>query len=162
MLNAFYHFCNSWFLFQFQTPSTSVQDIINAVDVYLIKSTIPQRLIGAQCPVNGTVFNQVEFEDFVLPNRPTYYRIHPFYLRMQPVIRVQVGIHTSVSLCVVIILCLDPFPQWGCSVWLCQDPSLVTALVNLGTWLIWYICCENVSSLPMYLTTRQDWNWFGT
>nr|XP_021187332.2 uncharacterized protein LOC110374084 [Helicoverpa armigera] len=71
------------------TPSTSVQDIINAVDVYLIKSTIPQRLIGAQCPVNGTVFNQVEFEDFVLPNRPTYYRIHPFYLRMQPVIRVQ-------------------------------------------------------------------------
>lgn len=71
------------------TTSTSVQDIVAAVDTFLVKSDIPQRLMGPQCPFNNTVFNQVEFEDFVLPNRPMLYRIHPFYLRLQDLIRVQ-------------------------------------------------------------------------
>ncbi|XP_075971881.1 uncharacterized protein LOC142973766 [Anticarsia gemmatalis] len=72
-----------------RTASSSVQDVIDSVDLYLVKSNIPMRLIGAQCPFNGTEFPQIEFEDFVLPDRPTYYRIHPFYLRQQPLVQVQ-------------------------------------------------------------------------
>lgn len=74
----------------FKTPSTNVADIIETVDTYLIKSIIPKRMIGVQCSFNGTDFNQVEYEDLVLPNRQTSYRIHPFYLRDQSMIEVQV------------------------------------------------------------------------
>ncbi|CAB3239919.1 unnamed protein product [Arctia plantaginis] len=72
-----------------RTPSTRVQNVIDAVDDFLLKNHIPSRLIGPQCPFNNTVFKQVEYEDFVLPNRPMYYRIHPFYLQQQPLIQVQ-------------------------------------------------------------------------
>ncbi|KAJ8735515.1 hypothetical protein PYW07_007135 [Mythimna separata] len=72
-----------------QTASRSVQDVIAAVDTHLVKSNIPQRLVGAQCAFNGTRFSQVEYEDFALPGRPVFYRMHPFYLRQQALIRVQ-------------------------------------------------------------------------
>ncbi|KAJ8736411.1 hypothetical protein PYW08_007067 [Mythimna loreyi] len=72
-----------------QTASRSVQDVIVAVDTYVVKSNIPQRLVGAQCPFNNSRFDQVEYEDFVLPGRPAYYRIHPYYLRLQSLIRIQ-------------------------------------------------------------------------
>ncbi|KAJ0182570.1 hypothetical protein K1T71_001939 [Dendrolimus kikuchii] len=71
------------------TTSISVHDVIEAVDTHLIKSNIPMTIFGVQCPVNGTVYNQTEYEDFVLPGRQTYYRIHPFYLRQQPMIQIQ-------------------------------------------------------------------------
>lgn len=48
--------------------------------------------MGAQCQVNDTIFEQVEYEDFVLPNRQTHYRIHPFYLKQQALVQVQVQI----------------------------------------------------------------------
>lgn len=67
-----------------------MHDVIEAVDTHLIKSNIPMRIFGVQCPVNGTIYNQTEYEDFVLPGRQTYYRIHPFYLRQQSIIQIQV------------------------------------------------------------------------
>lgn len=72
-----------------QTASTSVSDVIKVVDLYLVKSKIPMRLMGPQCPFNDTVFSQVEFEDFIVPNKAIYYRIHSFYLRQQSLIQVQ-------------------------------------------------------------------------
>nr|XP_037867185.1 uncharacterized protein LOC101741587 isoform X1 [Bombyx mori] len=71
------------------TTSTSVSDVINGVDTYVVQNSIPMRLMGAQCQVNDTIFEQVEYEDFVLPNRQTHYRIHPFYLRQQALVQVQ-------------------------------------------------------------------------
>ncbi|CAH0592402.1 unnamed protein product [Chrysodeixis includens] len=72
-----------------RTPSTSVQDVADAVDTYIVKSNIPTRLMGAQCPFNNTAFLQVEYEDYVLPNRQAFYRIHPYYLRQQNFVQVQ-------------------------------------------------------------------------
>ncbi|KAG6457705.1 hypothetical protein O3G_MSEX010456 [Manduca sexta] len=69
--------------------STAVSDVIDSVDTYLVKSNIPIRIMGAQCPFNGSVFDQIEYEDFVLPGRQTFYRIHPFYLRQQALTQVQ-------------------------------------------------------------------------
>ncbi|XP_026319841.1 uncharacterized protein LOC113230229 isoform X1 [Hyposmocoma kahamanoa] len=69
--------------------SSNVQDVISTVDTLLVKSEIPSRIFGAHCPFNGTVFNQTEYEDFVLPSRTRTYRIHPFYLMQQPLVNVQ-------------------------------------------------------------------------
>ncbi|XP_049877861.1 uncharacterized protein LOC126375058 [Pectinophora gossypiella] len=71
------------------TPSTRVQDVINTVDTFLVKSEIPTSIFGPHCPVNGTTYNQTEYEDFVLPGRLRSYRIHPFYMRRQNLINVQ-------------------------------------------------------------------------
>lgn len=65
-------------------------DVVNAVDIFLVKSEIPTRIIGAQCPFNDTVFNLVPYEDFVTPGWEQSYRIHPFYLQQQALINVQV------------------------------------------------------------------------
>ncbi|XP_052757792.1 uncharacterized protein LOC113518327 isoform X2 [Galleria mellonella] len=75
-----------------QLPSSNVQDVIKSVDTNLVKSEIPTSVIGVHCPFNGTVFEQVEYEDFVLPNRIMAYRIHPFYLREQQLISIQIPI----------------------------------------------------------------------
>ncbi|CAK1601953.1 unnamed protein product [Parnassius mnemosyne] len=69
--------------------SSSVLDVTNAIDTYLIKSDIPKKIVGAQCPINGTWYDQVPYEDAILPGRKQYYRIHPFYLRQQARIHVQ-------------------------------------------------------------------------
>ncbi|CAG4979028.1 unnamed protein product [Parnassius apollo] len=69
--------------------STNVLDVTNAIDTYLIKSDIPKKVVGAQCPFNGTWYDQVPYEDAILPGRKQYYRIHPFYLLHQARIHVQ-------------------------------------------------------------------------
>ncbi|CAF4791555.1 unnamed protein product [Pieris macdunnoughi] len=69
--------------------STSVSDVISAVNTYLVKNEIPSRIVSTQCPFNGTDFVQVPYEDNVLPTREQPYRIHPFYLRQQNLIQIQ-------------------------------------------------------------------------
>ncbi|XP_073958297.1 uncharacterized protein [Choristoneura fumiferana] len=71
------------------TESTSVTDVVNAVDIFLVKNEIPTRIIGAQCPFNDTVFNLIPYEDFVTPGWEQSYRIHPFYLQQQALLNVQ-------------------------------------------------------------------------
>ncbi|KAL0851229.1 hypothetical protein ABMA28_007073 [Loxostege sticticalis] len=73
-----------------QTSATTVTSVIEAVDTLVVKSEIPTRIFGPHCPFNGSSFDQVEYEDFVLPNRKVTYRIHPFYLRQQPLINIHV------------------------------------------------------------------------
>ncbi|XP_059061798.1 uncharacterized protein LOC131854650 [Achroia grisella] len=72
-----------------QLSSSNVQDVIKSVEINMVKSEIPTSIMGVHCPFNGTVFEQLEYEDFVLPNQIMAYRIHPFYLRQQPIIAVQ-------------------------------------------------------------------------
>lgn len=81
-----------------QVASSNVQDVISTVDTLLVKSEIPSRIFGAHCPFNGTVFNQTEYEDFVLPSRTRTYRIHPFYLMQQPLVNVQVLIYFKIMI----------------------------------------------------------------
>ncbi|CAH0724810.1 unnamed protein product, partial [Brenthis ino] len=69
--------------------SNSVKDVISAIEENLVKSIIPSRIFGGQCPVNGTEFYQVPYEDYVLPGREQQYRIHPFYLKQQPIVHLQ-------------------------------------------------------------------------
>ncbi|XP_072936696.1 uncharacterized protein [Epargyreus clarus] len=69
--------------------STAVSDAIHVVDTYIGNRDVPMRIFGPQCPVNGTVYEQVPYEDYILPGREQNYRIHPFYLRLQPLITVQ-------------------------------------------------------------------------
>ncbi|XP_013135275.1 PREDICTED: uncharacterized protein LOC106100794 [Papilio polytes] len=71
-------------------PSTCVQEIATAIDTFMIKNDIPKRIVGPACPSNGTTFDQIEYEDSVLLKMKRGYRIHPFYLRQQPLIRIQV------------------------------------------------------------------------
>ncbi|KAI5640520.1 hypothetical protein NE865_07065 [Phthorimaea operculella] len=71
------------------TASSRVQDVISAVDTLLVKSEVPTRIFGPHCPFNGTVYNQTEYEDFVISGRERTYRIHPFYLRQQPLVNVK-------------------------------------------------------------------------
>ncbi|XP_013175932.1 PREDICTED: uncharacterized protein LOC106124033 [Papilio xuthus] len=70
-------------------PSTCVQDVASAINTFMIKNDIPKRIFGAACPSNGTTFYQIEYEDSVMAKTKRGYRIHPFYLRQQPLIRVQ-------------------------------------------------------------------------
>ncbi|XP_063821116.1 uncharacterized protein LOC135071258 [Ostrinia nubilalis] len=72
------------------TTSTSVASVIEAVDASVVRSVIPTRIFGPHCPFNGSSFDQVEYEDFVLPERKVIYRIHPFHLRLQPLINIQI------------------------------------------------------------------------
>lgn len=65
-------------------------DVTKAVDTHLINSDIPKKIVGVQCLFNGTLFDQIPYEDSVLPGRKEFYRIHPFYMRQQPRIHVQV------------------------------------------------------------------------
>ncbi|XP_032529388.2 uncharacterized protein LOC116779252 [Danaus plexippus] len=69
--------------------SNSVIDVIRTVDIHLVKNIIPFRIIGPQCPVNGTNYFQTPYENYVLPYREQFYRIHPFYLRQQSLINIQ-------------------------------------------------------------------------
>ncbi|RVE41787.1 hypothetical protein evm_013556 [Chilo suppressalis] len=69
--------------------STNVNDVVEAVDTFVVKNEIPTRIFGAHCPFNGTTFEQREYEDFVLPERKVTYRIHPFHMQQQSLIRVQ-------------------------------------------------------------------------
>lgn len=73
-----------------QIESNSVIDVIRTVDIHLVKNIIPFRIIGPQCPVNGTNYFQTPYENYVLPHREQFYRIHPFYLRQQSLINIQV------------------------------------------------------------------------
>ncbi|CAH2050321.1 unnamed protein product, partial [Iphiclides podalirius] len=70
-------------------PSTCVKDVTTAIDNFLIKNEIPKKIVGAQCPFNGTLYDQIPYEDAVLPGRLQNYRVHPFYMRQQPRIHVQ-------------------------------------------------------------------------
>ncbi|XP_053612544.1 uncharacterized protein LOC128676451 [Plodia interpunctella] len=72
-----------------QLASASVHNVIEAVDMNIVQNEIPTVLMGMHCPFNGTTFEQTEYEDFVLPSRTKGYRIHPYYLRLQPLISVQ-------------------------------------------------------------------------
>ncbi|KAM3967569.1 uncharacterized protein ACR2FA_010888 [Aphomia sociella] len=69
--------------------SSNVQDVINSVNADVVKADIPTSIMGVHCPFNGTVYEQLEYEDSVLPNHVMSYRIHPFYMRQQPLIAVQ-------------------------------------------------------------------------
>ncbi|XP_068626464.1 uncharacterized protein [Battus philenor] len=69
--------------------STCVRDVILSMDKFLRKFDIEKKIIGAQCSFNGTVFEQILYEDAVLPGRRQRYRIHPFYLRQRTRIQVQ-------------------------------------------------------------------------
>ncbi|CAH2238202.1 uncharacterized protein LOC120630414 [Pararge aegeria] len=69
--------------------SNALADVIDAIYTNLVKTDIPSRIFGSQCEVNGTEFMQVQYEDHVLPGRKQTYRIHPFYLKQQPIIHVQ-------------------------------------------------------------------------
>ncbi|XP_023945724.2 uncharacterized protein LOC112051350 [Bicyclus anynana] len=69
--------------------SNAMTDVIEAIYTNLVKTEIPSRIFGSQCEVNSTEFFQVQYEDHVLPGRKQTYRIHPFYLKQQPIIHVQ-------------------------------------------------------------------------
>ncbi|KAL4702962.1 hypothetical protein ACJJTC_008740 [Scirpophaga incertulas] len=70
--------------------SSSVSDIIHEVDTYVVNNEIPTTLFGNLCPSNGSNFEQIEYEDNVLPNRKVNYRIHPFYLLEQDLVSVRI------------------------------------------------------------------------
>ncbi|XP_013191318.2 uncharacterized protein LOC106135527 [Amyelois transitella] len=72
-----------------QLPSANVHNIIESVDMNIVQNEIPTALMGMHCPFNGTTFEQIEYEDFVIPSRTKGYRIHPFYLRQQQLVSVQ-------------------------------------------------------------------------
>ncbi|XP_041975439.1 uncharacterized protein LOC121730463 [Aricia agestis] len=72
-----------------QVPSISIADVMNAVETHVVNTKIPSRIFSPQCPVNGSTFEQRQYEDYVLPGREQAYRIHPFYLRQTPVVNVQ-------------------------------------------------------------------------
>ncbi|CAG4965035.1 unnamed protein product [Colias eurytheme] len=69
--------------------SPSITDVTTSVATHLVKNIIPSRISGPQCSFNGTNYVQMPYEDYVLPGREQAYRIHPFYLRQQPIINVQ-------------------------------------------------------------------------
>ncbi|XP_034837872.2 uncharacterized protein [Maniola hyperantus] len=69
--------------------SNVMADVTDAIYTNLVKTEIPSRIFGSQCEVNSTEFLQAQYEDFVLPGRKQTYRIHPFYLKQQPIIKVQ-------------------------------------------------------------------------
>lgn len=73
-----------------QVNSHDMIDVVDAINTNLVKTEIPSRMFGAQCEVNNTEFSQVQYEDFVRPGRKQTYRIHPFYLKQQSIIHVQV------------------------------------------------------------------------
>ncbi|XP_048489173.1 uncharacterized protein LOC105385944 [Plutella xylostella] len=73
-----------------KTDRGTVRDTISALGTDLINAAIPKRIIGAHCEVNETVYKQVPYEDFVLPQRENKYRIHSYYMRQQPAVAITV------------------------------------------------------------------------